>query len=223
MLIYYVNSFCQSDIVTLVVGDGEEVFSVHCELLCARSEYFRGHLKGKFAEASSNSIKLQHPPHAVTAFLDWLYHDTINLSRRSLNYLLLLPIYVFADRICSDTYHNDLMDAIRRAHRDHELVMATETVVRLYESELQASQAAKFGMQSIVHDMVHNPDEWLNGKNAQGFRAWSSNVEVMVDMQKELWRAIGAKPEISPDELKGCVFHEHKGGAKCTPNKRKRE
>ena len=180
-------------------------------------------MEGNFAESSESTIELQDdPPHAISTFLDWMYTDTITLNRADLHHSILIPTYMFADRICSEAYSNYLMDAIRTAHRYHELVMETGTVLRLYESGLQASQAAKFGMQSIIHDVVHYPDEWLKGKNEPYIKAWSSNVDVMIDMQKELWRAIGAKPEISPDELTGCIFHDHKGGVKCSPKKRKR-
>lgn len=44
----------------------------------------------------------------------------------------------------------------------------------------------------------------------------------MLDVQKEMWNALGSKPKIAPDALTGCVFHEHKGGDKCSSNKRKR-
>ena len=217
------SSFCQSEIVTLVVGEEKAVFSVHRELLCAQSEYLRGQLKGNFAESKKSIIELKEdPPRAISTFLDWLYKDAITLNRTDLNHSILVPTYIFANRICSETYSNALMDAIRKAHRDYERVMETETVVRLYDSGLQAKQATKFGMQSIVHDMVHYPGEWLEGKNEKYIKGWSGNVEVMVDMQREMWRALGAKPEISPDELTGCVFHEHKAGVKCSPKKRKR-
>ena len=207
--------------VTLLVGEEKVTFSVHRELLCAASEYFRGRLMGGFAESRKSEIEVKEPPHAVSTFLDWLYKEKVTLNRADLNASTLVPVYVFADIIFSETYINDLMDAIRTAHRLHELVMETETVVKLYDSGLQESQAAKFGMQSIVHDMVHNPDEWLNGKNEQFIRTCSGKVDVMVDVQKELFRAIAAKAKISPDELTGCVFHDHKGGSKCSPKKRK--
>ena len=154
--------------------------------------------------------------------MDWLYKDAITLSRADLNHSILIPTYMFADRICSEAYQNAMMDAIREAHKENALVMETGTVVSLYDSGLEASQAAKFGMQSIVHDMVHYPGEWLEGKNEQYTRGWSGNVEVMIDFQREMWRSIGAKPKISPDELTGCVFHDHKAGVKCSPKKRKR-
>ena len=177
---------------------------------------------GGFAESRQTEIELEEPPHAVSTFLDWLYKGKVTLHRADLNASILVPVYVFADLIFSEAYTNDLMDAIRTAHRLHELVMETGTVVKLYDSGLQNSQAAKFGMQSIVHDMVHNADEWLNGKNEQFIRTWSGNVDTMVNVQKELFRAIAAKAKISPDELTGCVFHDHEGGSNCSPKKRKR-
>ena len=216
------QSFCQSDIVTLLVGKGKAAFSVHRELLCARSQYFRSLLTGGFAESSKIEIEVQEPSHAVTTFLDWLYKDKVTLNRADLAASTLVPVYVFADLICSEAYTNDLLDAIRTAHRKHKLVMGTETVVKLYESGLQKSQAVKFGMQSIVHDMVHDPDDWLNSKHEQFIRTWSGNADIMVNLQKEFFRAIAAKAKISPDGLTGCVFHDHKGGSKCSPKKRKR-
>ena len=117
---------------------------------------------------------------------------------------------------------NDLMDAIRAAHRRQARLMGPKVVMRLYDRGLQTSQAAKFGVQSIVFDMVQHPGRWKDGKGAEGIQSWSTNSEVMIDVQKEIWNTLEAMPSIAPDALTGCVFHEHKVGQKCSPNKRKR-
>ena len=118
------------------------------------------------------------------------------------------------------------MDAIRDTHRKCDLVMEIETVLGLYDCGLSKSKAAKFGVRSIVHDLCYYPSQWKDGKDSGSIKKCSSHAELMSDVLEEILRTLAAKaasPEVSPDELTGCVFHEHKAGLKCSPNKRKRE
>lgn len=62
------------------------------------------------------------------------------------------------------------MDEIGAAHKRHDPYMDTKTIVGLYELGLQPTQAAKFGIRSIVYDMAHDPLAWKDGKEGDGVK-----------------------------------------------------
>ena len=208
--------------VKLIVGHERTPFHVHRNLLCAHADYFRACFEGHFAESKQDTVELDDPPYAVVMFLDWLYKGTIKLYESQLQNDLMVPVYVFADRICSENYTNSLLYAVSIAHGKYNLIEDLTTTLKLYEFGLGTTQAARFGLRTIVFDMLYAPREWKAGKEEQAIKLWSTNPELMVDMQKEIWAQLDSKEKRSPAELIRCVFHEHKREPICTPTKRKR-
>ena len=83
--------------------------------------------------------------------------------------------------------------------------------------------AAKYGVKTIVQDMICRPNTWKAGKEEEGVKSWSSNAEIMTDVQKELFRALGDESAKTRSyDAVGCYFHECKDGVKCNPKKRRR-
>lgn len=65
-----------SDVVRVLVGPDEVAFTVHEGLLSFHSEFFRGALRGSFAESHDLLIRLpEEEPHEFDWFVQWLYRD----------------------------------------------------------------------------------------------------------------------------------------------------
>lgn len=69
----------QSETVQLLVGDPAVDYSVHKDLLCHYSSYFRGAYNSSFQEAESNVFKLDsEDPGIVGKFVHWVYFQTLD-------------------------------------------------------------------------------------------------------------------------------------------------
>ena len=195
-------SLCESEMVKLIVGYSRKTFYVHRSLLCAHSDYFRACFEGHFAESKQDTIELSDPPYAVVMFLDWLYRDTIELNRDILGGDRMVPVYVFADRICSEGYTSSLLEAMWTATDKYNIIESPTTTLKLYECGLGGKEAAHSGLVSIVTDMMDNPSDWKAGKEEQAIKLWSTNPELMIDMQKEIWDILELSKRRTPTKWK---------------------
>lgn len=60
------------------VGNPATVISIHKDLLCQYSEFFRGALEGKFKEAEERKVNVPDvTPRTFAVFMSWLYTQTI--------------------------------------------------------------------------------------------------------------------------------------------------
>jgi len=65
---------------TVIVGFSKVPFRVHRDLICYRSEYFRGAFEGGFAESAKGEVSLkQESVKYFALFLAWLYAGKILL------------------------------------------------------------------------------------------------------------------------------------------------
>lgn len=72
------NSVITQTIVTVKVDPYAEPFSIHKDLLCHYSGYFRGCFSGKFKEADEKEVTLSEvEPSIFRIFLHWLYTQKI--------------------------------------------------------------------------------------------------------------------------------------------------
>lgn len=116
--------------VKILVGQDETPFSIHKDLLCHYSSYFRAALNGGFEEAAKNEIKLlDEDPQIFNVFLEWLYTGNLYEPRTTidpngkadeertdvaLTCILILKLWVFGDKRGAPKLQNDAVDALYR-------------------------------------------------------------------------------------------------------------
>ncbi|KAF2759516.1 hypothetical protein EJ05DRAFT_526157 [Pseudovirgaria hyperparasitica] len=65
-------------ITTIRIGPNRTKYTVHEDLLCQYSTYFRARLRGNFAESGTRAVQLEHiTPEVFEAFLDFLYYGRL--------------------------------------------------------------------------------------------------------------------------------------------------
>lgn len=97
-----------------------EVFTVHKNLLCARSDYFKAAFTGTFTEAREGRITLEdEDPDTFRRFWSWLY--TGNFYQELETFVLwcwALDLYIFAEKRFIPDLQNAVMDAMLDSSRN---------------------------------------------------------------------------------------------------------
>ncbi|KAG9656966.1 hypothetical protein KCU95_g16738, partial [Aureobasidium melanogenum] len=94
---------CFRGIVTVEVGPQKQAFSIHKDLLCYYSDYFRGAFEGSFKEAVDGKIWLQkEDPTIFDVFNSFLYNRKLQnadgLVGPSLSFATLVDLWIFGDQ-----------------------------------------------------------------------------------------------------------------------------
>ncbi|KAF2804175.1 uncharacterized protein BDZ99DRAFT_467547 [Mytilinidion resinicola] len=129
-----VNDTTHSDqvTVTLIIGPDATPFDIHRELLCKRSEFFRGAFKGGFREAGERSMVLDDVSvFLMRQFMRWIYNGafpftaTIEDGRNDDVHAILDPdelldLYIFGDRYDLPTLRGDSLAMIQEAFHEED-------------------------------------------------------------------------------------------------------
>lgn len=96
-----------------------EVFTVHKNLLCGRSDYFKAALTGTFMEAREGKITLDdEDPETFRRFWSWLYTGNFYKGLESRAYWTwALDMYIFAEKRFILDLQNAVMDALLHTSR----------------------------------------------------------------------------------------------------------
>ena len=154
-------------------------------------------------------------PVAVAAFLDWLYHKkpVVDVGHGSRDDLA--SIYCFADKVCAESYHNDLMDAIREACKAQN-VIPSNVVIMLSDAGLFESQLAKFLIDGWAWETVNFPKLYIDGKLSKDIKDWSAHPEILPSFLRSTWKDQHSSPTQRPMDLDGCHYHVHADGSNCS-------
>ncbi|KAK4495195.1 hypothetical protein PRZ48_013522 [Zasmidium cellare] len=147
------TSFVLGDVVTVVVGKGDKEtrFSVHKELLCSSSTFFRAATSGQWKESVDKSIKLREAlPFAFRIYVEWLYEpagdildavhalrpirtDTIPKKRQDEGYALV-KVWILGDFLGDCGFTNRVMKRLMELDMNQGN-MFTDTVVKMILKE----------------------------------------------------------------------------------------
>ncbi|XHF97178.1 hypothetical protein AWENTII_000779 [Aspergillus wentii] len=105
--------------VDVVVGNQQEPFSVHENLVRTSSRFFDKAMAGKWRESLQRTVKLpDEEPNIFTLYLHWLYYgalpvycDKPGLAGNS-EYLELAKAYVLGDKLLDSKFQDTVIDAI---------------------------------------------------------------------------------------------------------------
>ncbi|KAL9045896.1 MAG: hypothetical protein Q9214_001145 [Letrouitia sp. 1 TL-2023] len=107
----------QKTVIQVNVGhtDSAETFTIHKELVCHYSPFFRAALAGPWTEAETGIVNLPSDiPNVFEAFQAWLYAQTLELDEtQESDATFLMKLQVFGERMVVPDFQNAAMDALR--------------------------------------------------------------------------------------------------------------
>jgi hypothetical protein len=208
--------------IEVLVGPDAVPFSVHEELVCASSAFFKGALSHNWAESQQRSVRLEEEePDAFEIYLQWLYRgtlpvpkwDRITHKRRSAqaDFLLLAKAYVLGDKLQDGDFADTVIDALVMANNDEVELIWGDTISYIFENTPDSSPARDFLVDALYcehcRDTLGKEDDFP--KNFL-FRL----AEMAVTYDRESYR------EEFDEACNGCRYHQHgKDAALCYRNR----
>lgn len=80
-------------------SDDKVSISVHKELLCGFSPYYRAAIDGSFEEAKKSSFTAKTTPEALRMFVKWVYTRRLRDDDGTIDLDTAVDLYIFADMI----------------------------------------------------------------------------------------------------------------------------
>ena len=206
-------SYSESATVKLVVGKEKRAFLVHHDLLTT-SKFFKACLDSGFREGETGTITLEEDdPDAIETFVKWLYLEKVKpLTKEESNNFVAR--YAFAEKICDETYCNDLIDARRAYDLAENLFHTFVTVNKIYDSGLRSTPYAKCAIKSLVQQMLSNPANFAKKAKLPRIKE-ADTPDITEDIVGEIIE-YQTKPYGFPYSFKGCHFHIHTDGSECS-------
>ncbi|THX02320.1 hypothetical protein D6D13_08371 [Aureobasidium pullulans] len=208
--------------VVLSVGPSKQEFTVHKELLCFYSDFFRAAFNGSFKEATEGRIELPDAQLDVfEIFQVWLYSRSL-LNTEDLqdqpdyqkypSFSTLARLWVFGDKYQIPLLQNCAADAILQYTKDKNR-FCTNVLKTAYDHTMEGSPLRRLAIDILVFRMVH--EEAANSILREGLLyTWSK--ESLVDFARGISKAwmLGLPHRKFPEQGK-CHYHIHAEGEHC--------
>ncbi|KAI4608684.1 hypothetical protein J4E80_008889 [Alternaria sp. BMP 0032] len=170
-------SFDPSKLVTVVVGEEpkQQHFSVHEDIICARSEFFRRAMNGNWAESKERIVRLSEDrPKVFHIYINLLYTgrvvtDTLETPKTAKSIAaemhILGQLYVFGEKLQDKAAKNSaiqsLLEVALEKDADGDQVNSPiATIVGIYEGTC----AGSLGRRLMVDTWVNTSVEFLAAK-----------------------------------------------------------
>ncbi|THY15521.1 hypothetical protein D6D00_09331 [Aureobasidium pullulans] len=213
------SSKSYKETVVLIVGPSKEAYTLHKDLLCFYSDFFRAAFNGSFKEATERKIELPDlETNVFEAFQVWLYTQSLPKNEEEPNtkiypeWSLLASLWIFGDKHRIPLLQNTVMDAfIAKVDIDHQTPLLVMNMI--YENTLPESPLRK-----AVIDIVAHRSGMLGEKGGKGAcllqRWWT--LEACMDLMAVMCAGWTHKTErtIMPEKDK-CHYHIHAAGEHC--------
>jgi hypothetical protein len=165
-----------NDIITLIIGTGESArtYSVHKELLCSASEYFRAALGTGFKEAADKTLTMQDEcPIAFAVIYGFLYtgevrHASFYTRNQVTDQVLWLRTVKLADKIF---IHALIVIAYNRLRElfawDKRLIPEPAFIKELYSDDTPMEKLQRYIVGHCFHHInQHGDEDWKEWKVA---------------------------------------------------------
>jgi hypothetical protein len=219
---HHLDSKSYKETVVLVVGATKECYTLHKDLLCFYSDFFRAAFNGSFKEATERKIELlEVETHVFEAFQVWLYTQDLpqidNVSKDTYtDWSLLIKLWIFGDKYQIPLLQNNTMDKIvdkLDKDRNNPLLWITHvyentTVNSVLRKAVVDAMSYRSRMpdgknyHKIEETCLKDPDDWPK----------QACLDVMAEMSRG-W-ANQAKRFAFPMREK-CYYHVHADGEHC--------
>ncbi|KAK5989880.1 hypothetical protein PT974_08142 [Cladobotryum mycophilum] len=204
--------------IQVIVGSEPPVtFSVHENLVCASSRFFKKALSGDWKEAEDGRVRLEgDSPDVFEIYLHWLYRRTLPVRIDSpghegnFEYLQLAKAYVLGDMLQADTFRDAAIDAIIKKATTKALDGATwfpvGNVIRyIYDNTVDTSKARRLLVDLYTH---HGHGNWL----CEWADAEDLPKEFLLELAVSLLDKRSSPNRAFVSGISTCEYHEHSQG-----------
>lgn len=200
--------------VTLLVGDKETPFSVHMDMLCEASHFFKSAFMGagKFAETVERSMKLpKDDSDTVDRMLQWVYFNKFSLDQEAvktednaqITYTQLAALYVAADKYGIVRLKNDIIDILFKIqNRDDAVFPQDDVVIYIYNNTTAVSGLRRLIVAVYVWRVGY---PWFIAPASHGY------MRTLPDLALDLVAGMALRiqrPKENPFFKSSCSFHD---------------
>ncbi|KAH0009655.1 hypothetical protein KCU78_g10623, partial [Aureobasidium melanogenum] len=203
------------DTVNLIVGKNKKAYTLHKDLLCFYSNYFRAAFNGSFKEAAERKLELPDvEKHVFEAVQLWLYTRKLQKPTEiSRCYEFLVGLWIFGDQHQVPLLQNQVMDEIFAIHKATKSI-SSHLVGTIYAKTLAGSPLRKAFIEIIAWTVgiEPTPGTFLTDGHSQ---YWTS--ESFIDLVLAINQSRLSKTVKFPDLPKRdkCFFHVHGKDEHC--------
>jgi hypothetical protein len=199
--------------IEVIVGAVKHVtFSVHENIICAASHFFKKAMSGDWSESRNRSVRLEHDePEVFQIYMHWLYRDTLPVRIDSVGvagnaeYLQLAKAYVLGDLLQDGNFKDVVLDAIiekttSKASDGHRWYPVGPVIRHIYDNTLESSEARGLLVDLYTH---HACGHWLY--------KWACPEDLPKQFLHDLAIAVLDKrvPKETPHSPDSCKYHQH--------------
>ncbi|THY08532.1 hypothetical protein D6D01_09632 [Aureobasidium pullulans] len=197
------------DSVTLVVGQAKKAYTLHKDLLCFYSDYFRAAFNGSFKEAAERKIELSDVEDEVFEFFQlWLY--TRRLNWFDTRFSILAKLWIFGDQYQMPLLQNCSIDTML-LKRTKQYTFQSEVLGVAYANTLAGSPLRR-AVIDLASSMI--VQEHANSVlRAELEKEWS--VESLIDLVRAIESRDKALPQYSLPKRDKCYYHVHGKDEQC--------
>ena len=159
-----------------MVGSSKVKFSVHKEMLCGVSSFFRSAFTGSFREGRQQVMELpEDDPNIFELLVQWLYTDKYDLQQSdgpgdSFNYSEGIQLYCLAEKYDLSALKHKIYRAFYRETNETKMPPACSDTSYLYENTSAGSPLrqlyAEWWMSHVNLESFEKADiqKWLSGQ-----------------------------------------------------------
>jgi hypothetical protein len=196
---------------TLLAGQSGKAFTVHTDLLCQRSPYFKA-LFSTAGKAKAPSQTLSFPDldeFAFALFVRWLYGAMLSGPSDFHTMQHYLCLYVLASRFQIGKLQNSVMDLVRFYYRSANMTAPPYRLEYVYGRMSGKNKMRAFLVSTAAYRMMceGNVSEAMKGVITKG-------GDLAIDLVEQLVKLHG---DGMTDARRGpdCVWHEHVETSVC--------
>ena len=193
-------SFQNMSSALVLVGGDKVQFSVHKDLLCETSKFFRAALLGKFKEGLEQTVPLpEDDPKVFDQFVNWLYTGKTTLTLNDTN----LDLFILADKIDAARLKNDIVDFYLQPDKEENHLLWGAPAAAIY-----CNLSEQCGMRKLI---LHKTADRASSYRFQDDEYWKP-MEEYPEFVLHLAKAFAKKlqrPKESMVSNEKCAYHEH--------------
>jgi hypothetical protein len=193
-------------LVTILVGPTKKPYTIHKDLLCFYSDYFRAAFQGSFKEATERKIELAGITTDIFEhFQVWLY--TRRLDTLGGHFPTIVKLWVFGDQHQIPLLQNCVIDALFEM-RIKENNFDSSAVPLVYDNTLPGSPLRKaIAEMGTSLALQEGPKSHLNTQD------WSA--ESLIDLVRAVERRPKDLKQYALPKRDKCFFHVHGKDEHC--------
>lgn len=163
----------------MLVGPGQESYTVHKDLICAKSPVFEAACNGNFIEGIQGIVRLpEDKPETFVLLLEWLYTERVAESDNAkvVDWHGIASLYVLAEKLQIHEIKNSVVDTWIRKAEDTKEIPLHEVPYVYYNTPEGAP------LRQLLVDMVACDGETESVRQAMDGLPWEFLLDLAVTL-----------------------------------------